>query len=121
MDYREHFAHLLEHMARKVDAPCERNCPVHHHQDGGTENSYRPPDGYAGPNVESLFVALKEVGYAAAIPSSDPYHYKYFPTTLGIAFMDRYKHPRWIWFKENWFAVVVAIATLAVSGSNLVW
>ena len=60
MDYREHFAHLLEHMVRKVNVPCERHCPVQHHEDGSTEYSYGPRDNYEGPSIENLFVALKK-------------------------------------------------------------
>ena len=119
MDYREHFAHLLQHMDREVPVECERRCPVHHYEDGSTGCSYRLQSGYEGPNIENMFVALKEVGYAAGIPTG-PNHYIYFPTTRGIAFLERYKRPRWVWFKKNWFAVVVAIVTIVVAVANLV-
>ena len=118
MDYREHFAHLLEHMVRKVNVPCERHCPVQHHEDGSTEYSYGPRDNYEGPSIENLFVALKEVGYAVGIPSG-PNHHSYFPTALGIAFLERYRHPQCVWFKENWFAAMVAVATLALAVASI--
>ena len=119
-DYREYFAHLLEHMVRKVDVPCERHCPVQHHEDGGMEYSYAPRDNYEGPSIENLFVALKEVGYAVGILSvSGPKHHSYLPTALGIAFLERYRHPQCVWFKENWFAAIVAVATLALAVASI--
>ena len=118
MDYRDNFAHLLRHMTRELTSDCEHSCPVRYHEGGSTTWDHDREGNYKGPSLEFLFAALKEMGYIAGVSTSPSYE-EYFPTTSGIEYLEKYKHPEWVWLKENWFAVTVAMATLTVAVASI--
>ena len=118
MDYRENFAHLLQHMIRELSAECGNGCPVSYRKDGGTTWRSARRGEYTGPSLENLFAAMKEVGFVAQIRVATNY-YEYFPTTLGIEFLEKRRHPLKTWLKENWFATLVAGATITVATINV--
>ena len=111
MDYRELFAHLIEHMIRVAPEDCEYDCRVAHPEDGGIETSE-----LAGQNSRrtlKLLDAMCAVGLAARVETYQPSR-GYFPTAEGIAYLEKYKSPSKFWLKQNWFAVFVALMTIAV-------
>ena len=98
MDYRDHFAHLLQHMVREIPAECERRCPVRYYKDGSTTWSGDGEGSYSGPSLEHLFPAMREMGYVAEIRILPPMP-EYFPTTLGIEYLENHRYPliRHLW------------------------
>ena len=116
MDYRELFAHLIEHMVGKVPENCEDDCRVAHPEDGGIETSE-----LAGQNSRrtlKLLDAMCAVGLAARVETYQPSR-GYFPTAQGIEYLKRYRRPIRYWLTRNWFAAIVATATILVATANV--
>ena len=109
-EYREHFAHLLEHLEEKVSLECESRCPIRFVHGGISVLPITSWDNYNGPNLEILLRAMTQIGLTAEV--RDPG--VYFPSPQGIDYLEQYRHPTKYWLHKNWFAVLVAALTMAV-------
>ena len=110
MDYRELFAHLIEHMVRKVPENCEFDCKVSHPEDGGIETSKFV--GQSSKRTDKLLDAMCAVGLAARVETYEPSQ-GYFPTAKGIEYLEQYRRPIQYWLARNWFpSLVAALAVL---------
>ena len=114
-DYQEHFAHLLEHLVGEASSECEKLCPVDDSKQGGISvimsYSGTAPE-YEGPSVHILLEAMIKMGFVVEVKRTSEY---YYPTALGIEYLDQYRHPRWFWFCRNWFPALIAGITILVS------
>ena len=41
-------------------------------------------------------------------------------TVDGLAYLEDLKHPNWRWIQRNWFAVIIASATIALSAAAII-
>ena len=116
MDYRELFAHLIEHMVRVAPEDCEYDCRVAHPKDGGIETSELARQN--SRRTLKLLDAMCAVGLAARVQTYQPSQ-GYFPTAHGIEYLERYRRPIRYWLTRNWFAAIVATATILVAIANV--
>lgn len=116
MDYREHFAHLLEHYLGKTPIECNKHCPLSQSEHGwiiapdyysGSENS-----DYNGPDVQVLLDVLTQLGL---LVKAGPAAGTYVPTPISSEFVRKYKRPRCFWLGNNWLPASVAAATIVTS------
>ena len=129
MDYRDHIAHLLEHMERKPSFVCDRSCPVAQSKHGGivlilTYSGPAPEPRYEGPAVSILLEAMTKMNLAVTVERGSEKQgwsgENYYPTSAGIEFRKRTRHPRKFWINENWFPLAVAITTAVLALASIV-
>lgn len=113
-DYREHFAHLLEHLVGEASSECEKLCPVDDSKDGGIamimSYSGTAPE-YEGPSVSILLEAMTKMGFVVKVKRMSEI---YYPTPLGIDYLEQYRHLIGFWIRRNWFPASVAAATITI-------
>ena len=118
MDYRANFAHLLQHMVRELPEKCEQECPVKYEKGGGTSFRTGSLATYSGPSLRNLFQAMREIGYVAGV-NIETQQPQYFPTPLGIEYLQQYKSLTKVWLKKNWFPATVAVITTIVAIASI--
>ena len=115
MDYREHFAHLLEHLVGEFPSDCGKYCPVDDSEHGGISITTFPPSNnpmYKGPSITILLEALTNIEYVVEVKRMGIN--VYYPTPVGIDYLKMHRHPTGFWLRQNWFPALVAGATIAV-------
>ena len=45
---------------------------------------------------------------------------RYYPTFEGYEYLERHQHRLKMWFKNNWFALIVAAVSSAIGISNII-
>ena len=123
MDYKEHFAHLLEHLEGRLPDRCEKPCEIYRTEHGGISVMEHRPEDWPevlndGPLVTVLLDALVLMGFAICARIGDGVVHRdrvYYPTPLGIDFRENYRQPRRFWVKKKWFPVAIVVVTTLVA------
>ena len=119
MDYRDHFSHVLQHLAREVPTDCENRCPWFHLDDGGIIWDHHKAAVLKNRiHFMDLLKALEALNFIVGVEREidGP---AYYPTPLGLDYLAKHKHRVITWIKENWFAAIVATVTTLVAIANV--
>ena len=119
MDYRDHFSHFLQHLAREIPADCENRCPWSYLDEGGIIWDHQKARAHENRiQFMDLLQALQALNFIVGVERQigGP---GYYPTPLGLDYLAKHKHRVNTWINGNWFAAIVATVTILVAIANV--